>query len=325
MTNMKKLLLILLSSILIIFSFGCSESDSVIYIYTPDGAPAIALTPAMNKGFEKVDFNVIDSQTIGSFVTGENPKADVCVLPINMASNLLGNGTTYQLLGTVTHRNFYLLSKDSKIITKDNLTDLVGKTIGVLQLKNIPGLTLKSVLLENNIAYGEISSLSDAKHNQVNLIGISGTEIGSSDFDGFLVPSPQADLKAKALGLNFISSLQDLYGENGFPQAVVVAKKSLIENNAKFINDFKTTLLDSDNFISEGNINTICNLILNNIEEGLTPTFTAKNLTYKMIENSSIKFVESKGCKDEIINFINRIQKVDGNAVKSVSNNFFYE
>ncbi len=322
---MKKLLLILLSFILIFLNVGCDKDDSVIYVYTPDGAPAISLTPAMNKGFDGVNFNVVDGQTIASFVTGENLKADVCVLPINMASNLLGDGKNYKLLGTVTHGNFYLLSKSNVTITKDNLTDLIGLKIGVLQLKNIPGLTFKSVLLENEIPYAEITSPDDAENNQVNLIGISGAEIGREEFDAFLVPSPQADLKAKALNLNFIGSLQELYGENGFPQAVVVAKNSLIKENPNFISEFKTTLLDGDNFVCESNIEKVCNLILNNLQGGLTPTFTAKNLTIKMIENSSIKFVETKYCKEEIINFISRIQKVDGNAVKTFNDNFFYQ
>ena len=321
---MKKLLLILLSTILIFNGIlGCSKLQEEISIYLPDGAPAIALTPAMNKGFEKVKFNVVDGQTIGSFVTGKELKADICALPINMASNLLGSGDNYKLLGTITHGNFYLLSKKDITITTDNLQDLIGLKIGVLQLKNIPGLTFKSVLLENKINYAEITSPDTAKDNQVNLIGISGTEIGSDNYDAFLVPSPQADLKAKALNLNFIASLQELYGENGFPQAVIAAKKSLIDNNAKFISEFKTSLLDSDNFISEANIESICSLILSSLQDGLTPTFTAKNLTYQMIENSSIKFVESKDCKEEIINFISRIQKVDGNAVKTFNDKFF--
>lgn len=322
---MKKLLLILLSIILLFFSFSCDKNEEAINVYAPDGAPAISLTPAMNKGFDGVNFNVVDGQTIASFVTGENLKADVCVLPINMASNLLGDGKNYQLLGTVTHGNFYLLSKRNVSITKDNLTDLIGLTIGVLQLKNIPGITFKSVLLENEIPYAEITSPDDAKNNQVNLIGISNAEIGTNEFDAFLVPSPQADLKAKALSLNFIASLQELYGENGFPQAVVVAKNSLIEKNPKFISEFKASLLDSNGFICENNIEKVCNLILNNLQGGLTPTFTAKNLTIKMIENSSIKFVETKYCKDEITNFITRIQKVDGKAVKTFNEKFFYE
>ncbi len=320
---MKKFLLILLSTILIFNGIlGCNAQEEIT-VYTPDGAPAIALTPAMNERFENVKFNVVDGQTIGSFVTGEDLKADICVLPINMASNLLGSGDNYKLLGTLTHGNFYLLSKNSTVITKDNLKDLIGLTIGVLQLKNIPGLTFKSVLLENDISYGEVTSPDDAKDTQVNLIGISGTEIGKSDFDVFLVPSPQADLKAKALNLNFIASLQDLYGENGFPQAVVVCKNSLMDKNPKFISNFKTALLDEDLFIQENNIESICNLITSSLQDGLTPTFTAKNLTYKMIENSSIKFIETKNCKEEIVNFISRIQKVDGKAVKTFNDKFF--
>lgn len=320
---MKKLFLFLLTITLIFNCFiGCNENQTLT-LYTPDGAPALAIAPAINKGFENIEFNVVDSQTIGTFVTGESPKADICVLPINMASNLIGNSDSYKLLGTLTHGNFYFLSKSNSVISSENLQDLVGLTIGVIQLKNIPGLTFKSVLLENEIAYTEVTSTTDTFDNKVNLIGISATEIGRDDIDLFLVPSPQADIKAKALNLNFVGSLQTLYGENGFPQAVIVAKSSVVKNNQKLINEFITSLNDTENFYTESNIQNICSLIESKLSSGLTPVFNSKNLTVKMIENSSIKFVKSSLCKEEIISFIAKIQKVDETSVKTFSDNFF--
>lgn len=323
---MKKLLALFIISILIT-SFnllGC-KSDNEIHVYTPDGAPAIALTPAMDKGLDGAFFHVIDSQTIGSVVTGENPEADVCVLPINMASNLIGDGQDYKLLGTITHGNFYFLSNSQVSLNRDNLQSLVGKTVGVIQLKNIPGLTFKSVLLDNQIPYAEVKNLTDVYLDKVNLIGISVSEIGRSGIDVFLVPSPQADISSNANGLNFIGGLQDLYGENGFPQAVIVAKTSVIQNNQTFINEFTNALLQADDFFAKNNLEKLCSLVSNNLQNGLTPIFTTQNLTVKMVERSSIRFVSAKDCKEEIKAFISKIKSVDNSSVKTLNDSFFYE
>ena len=74
-------------------------------IYMPDGAPALSMAKFMSENRAGCNFNVVDAQTISSFVTGESPIADLCVLPLNAASKLLGTGEKYTMLGTVTHGN----------------------------------------------------------------------------------------------------------------------------------------------------------------------------------------------------------------------------
>ena len=78
----------------------------------PDGAPALAMAQLMVSESDTESYHVVDSSTIQTYVTGENPKADLCILPLNLASKLLGTGETYQMLGTVTHGTYPgLLSK----------------------------------------------------------------------------------------------------------------------------------------------------------------------------------------------------------------------
>ncbi len=124
-------------------------------VYMPDGAPALSMAKLMSEKKDGVAFNVVDASTISTFVTGENPKADLCVLPLNAASKLLGTGETYTMLGTVTHGNLYLLSHD-ETETFESGTDLgrlAGKTIGTIQINNVPGLTLKLLLGKNGVEY----------------------------------------------------------------------------------------------------------------------------------------------------------------------------
>ena len=136
------------------------EYTGKIKVYAPDGAPALALAN-MLAGSEtpngaEMDFEVVDASIIHTFVTGANPQADICILPVNLAVKLLGGGEKYKLLGTLTHGNLYLLSNGKTGITPANMLELRGKTVGVINLAQIPGLTFKLILKNNSLEYSEL-------------------------------------------------------------------------------------------------------------------------------------------------------------------------
>lgn len=138
-------------------------TDNAVTVYAPDGAPALALAGLMDGAVssnglgKKVTYNIVNASTIQTHVTGANPDADICVLPVNLAANLLGSGDKYTMLGTVTHGNLYVISaKTDEKITVDNLSALKGKTVGVVNLAAVPGLTFKLILNKNGIAYKEV-------------------------------------------------------------------------------------------------------------------------------------------------------------------------
>ena len=79
-----------------------ADTAKTYSVYAPDGAPALALVNAIEDKAEKFEYHVVDSSTIQTYVTGEEPEADFCILPVNAASKILGTGTVYQMLGTVT-------------------------------------------------------------------------------------------------------------------------------------------------------------------------------------------------------------------------------
>ena len=130
-------------------------------VYAPDGAPALALAKLMHDnatfGDCQFNYNVVGASTIQTYVNPQNPTADICVLPSNLASKLLGNGQTYKMLGTVTNGNLFLLSKNGTRINSVNISQLRGKTVGVVNLPAVPGLVFKIVLNDHNIKFNEIS------------------------------------------------------------------------------------------------------------------------------------------------------------------------
>ena len=78
------------------------------------------------------------------------------VAPDKLLSTLLGGGEKYRLLGTLTHGNLYLLSNGKTGITPANMLELRGKTVGVINLAQIPGLTFKLILKNNSLEYSEL-------------------------------------------------------------------------------------------------------------------------------------------------------------------------
>lgn len=184
---------------------AAAESDGSYTVYAPDGAPALSLANAIANGTGSLfEYHIVAGTAIAAQVTGENPSADFCVMPVNAAAKLLGSGQKYQMLGTVTNGNMYFLGAGEQVsLTSENLASaLKGKTVGVVQLTNVPGLTFRCVLEEKNIPY-EILTNSTAADDpeKVYLKAIANpaseiTPAGGCDY--YLCAEPVASAKVSA-------------------------------------------------------------------------------------------------------------------------------
>ena len=322
---MKKFTCLILTFILCLTTlfFSCATPNAVS-IYAPDGAPALALSSVIKKDFENTEIHIVSADKIGALVSGKDKKADICILPINMASKLIGSGKEYKMLGTITHGNFYFLSKTEMVIDKENIGVLIGKTVGVMQLQNVPGLTFQSVLKENDIAYQIIQDTSEKEQDKVNLMAINKIETARTDIDVFLIPSPGADAKAQTTDLKFVGSLGELYSDFGFPQAIIVAKNTLIQENLSFVKAFIEQIENVENFLKEENNAEICTLLHGKMESGLTPVFNENNLTSESIARSKIKFIACKEAKAGVQTFIEKLKSINPNSVETFSEDFYY-
>lgn len=322
---MKKILLFLVTVVLTVACAlgvtACNKSDDggKLSVYVPDGAPALSVATLS----ESPDFNVnvIDAGTINTKVTGENPQADIAIMPLNAAVKLLGNGEKYKMLGTVTHGNLFLLKKEGQadIASPADLTKLSGKTVGVINLANVPGLTFKVILHDNGI-------------ENVNLVNVTPLQVvpTNSDCDYFVVFEPLATTKISATQgkLSLAGDLQTLYGgENGYPQAVAVAKKSVIENNAAAVDKFIASFAETESWLlsESASPEQIISAIDTMTNGDLQHTFNADNLTKSVIQNCGIRFVAAADCKEEVKTFMQKFNAVSDNAWGAPSDNFFYE
>ncbi len=307
------------------FSACKKDKSGAITVYVPDGAPALAIAQLMsyNADFGKnVEYHVVSSEEITSQVTyGDAAKnADLCVLPVNAASKLLGDGSRYKMLGAVTHGNLYIVSATDKteLTTENFKAELTGKRLGVVNMAAFPGAVTKLLVEKYNVTI----TVEPVTANLVTGVG--------SGYDYFVIPEPAASTRIGNANLNLklAGSLQDLYGESGYPQAVLVAKNSLIESDPEFIVRFTGAMESAAGWLMQDSVS--AQTILNAVKSGYadpentTPAFSAANLTKNVIENCSIYFKKSAVCKQKVAQFLNELKEAGDNAATAVSENFFY-
>ena len=311
-----------------VLAVGCrpKNEQETIDIYMPDGAPALALGLPMyeDKADDGVEYNVVSSTTIQSFVTGESPKAEVCVLPVNLAAKLLGNGSQYKMAGVVTHGNMYLISKDGGAYSQENAEALLGKTVGVVQLNNVPGLTLKAALGGLDLPYVDLSDGGEKSDSAVNLLPVDVQTLAGADL--YLVPSPAADKRVEKAGFSFVGSLQVLYGgESGYPQAAIVVKNSILEENQAWFHSFMQSVAGSADWLKTTEKAVIAETIGAYVTKGLTPTFTAETLTDSVIEHSGVRLqlMDEMGVS-EVAAFLGRLVEIDSSKAAVPAKGFYY-
>jgi len=307
---------------------SCAE-ERVVRVYAPDGAPALALAQllAEDETGDGVEYTVTSANKIATFVTGRDPQADVCVLPVNLASTLLGDGSVYQMVGLATHGNMYLLSADPTTYGATSAEGLKGKKIGVVQLGNVPGLTFRSALSRLGVSY----SLTGVSADDAYLYAVQPTEVSPlGEADVYLCPEPAASAKIKAFtaqGKPFytVGDLQTLYGgAEGYPQACVVAKKSFIADNPAAFDKIIDGLTAGAAFLSTAEISTVCDAVASHLEAGLAATFSTANLTQEVIARCNVRFERSEYCYARVDAFLGELTAIAPNSASAVAPDFYY-
>lgn len=329
---MKKFVTLLLGIIMTAAAaftlYGCADKDfdGQIEIYMPDGAPALAFSQLMSENNQlgrEVSYHVVDSNSIGAYVA--NGTAEAALLPVNAASKLCGDGKAYKMLSVNTHGNLFVIGKGEAA----DISALKGKKIGVVNLPNVPGLTFKAILTDKGVGFTEDPAALTA--DNVLLLNIAGTELAarlnSTDentrLDFAVAPEPAVSaLTSKVPAIKIKFSLQELWGENGYPQAVLVAKTELCEDG-KFVSALLDALSDSAAWLPEHAADA-AEAVKTHLAEGLNPSFNANNLTAAVIANCNIKVVKAKDAQEDVKNYITKIKAISEQAAGSVTDEFFF-
>lgn len=240
--------------------------------------------------------------------------------------------TEYQMLGTVTHGNLYFLSKNSeeKFDTTASLQSLIGKKVGVVQLPNVPGLILKLILQKNNVPFKQIETADEAAEDKVNLLAISSDNAAATivanaeNYDCFVAADPLVTLKTKQ-NLFRSGSLQALYGENGYPQAVIVGKSAFLKQYPEWTNKFMEKLSGADEYLAETDAAAIlAPYTAAYTADGRTGSWNAKNLNAASVANCNVKFEASATCKTAVTTIVTEMFEIQRQTAPTLTDAFFY-
>ena len=299
--------------------FGGGEEKGDINIYCPDGAPALAIAGLLSEntidGYD-ISFSVVSSTQITNYVQKSNQLADVAILPVNAAAKICGTGDDYMMVSVLTHGNLYIVS-DEQI----SLNDLVGKKVGVIGQGLVPDLTLKAVLDKNNIEY-EASSDEISGKVALSYYG-SGEELmpamKQNKIKIGLLPEPAATKIVTKLNTAYTYRLDlgALYDAQtgGYPQAVMIVKKSLSES---FINALITKVKASIDFaLADENAETVVSAVNARLAEGVVASLDSF-VTADVIDRCGIYYQDAVSAKESVNAYLNSI------GMQNVNDKFIY-
>ncbi len=327
---LRKGIALFLASLAGAFSlFACKDKpdEGEISVYAPDGAPALALAQVMaeDTAEDGVSYRIVPPSLIATKVSAkeESKNADLCVLPITAASKLLGKGERYQMLGTLTHGNLYLIAKEGKI---EDLSALVGKTVGVLQINEVPGLTFKATILKAGLSYNELKNGENPVADKINLRAISGAgDVGAVEADCYLLAEPAVSAQ-KSKGYSIAGDLQKLYGgEKGYPQAVLVGKKSVIERRSAWVKSFVEKVENGGEWLKNASGQTLVSVVSAHLEDKEVETsLKAPLLTAEVVGRCGIYFTYAENTVEEVEEFLTDLLAVNDKAGSIPSQGFYW-
>ena len=214
------------------------EPETVEFCFR-DGIPALTVAKLMkdNPNMAKnitVNYEIQKSPDL--LVTKIlKEEADIAIVPSNLVVQAFNKGLSYKLVGTSSWGTIYLVSTEDI----NSFEELKGKEIYAFGKGLTPDLVLRYVLSENGINPDE-----DVKITYLN----SASEVGPAFISGktkiALLAEPLAtSVIMKKEDTNIIFDLNKEWSnitgtDKGYPQASLIIKSDLIENNKEFVEKF---------------------------------------------------------------------------------------
>ncbi|MBQ8876627.1 MAG: hypothetical protein IJY63_03665 [Clostridia bacterium] len=315
-----------------VFFAGCKKDDIAaeeITVYTPDGAPALALAGLMHTDTadDGVTYRVVDVSTaagvkplLSQLKNNDKEKnADLCVLPLTAAVQNFGTGDEYKMLGLVTQGNLYLVSKETTVYTKANAAALLGKTIYVKQMTQVPGQTIKVALTRNDVAWSLYEGGNKAT-DAVNLV----SQADGNELELLAEPAVSKRL-GQNVGWNVVGDLQELYGEcglgvNGYPQAVLLVKSDFLTEKPDWVQSFTQRVAAAETWLYEAEAADIYTAVASHVyENGQEIAFSTDTLNLETRRRCGVHFTYAAQAQAAVQGYLTET----GNALPLA--NFYWE
>ncbi|MCL2124686.1 MAG: hypothetical protein FWH33_01710 [Oscillospiraceae bacterium] len=238
-----------------------TKEATPIKVMLVDGAPLLSMTAVMSDDFEGIEGYDIeytitnDSDALVAALLNKEP--DFAIAPINVAAMMNNNGSGY-CLAAVTIWGIMQIVSDRDVST---LEDMIGETIIAFGRGGTPGITLRAVLKQNNIAYNEPDDTNFTPDpDKVNIVYLTApTDVRDAIATGMVVGGEAASFGLLAepvataitgfaanAGRDGFTPKINLQAEwaksnNGevFPQAALIFHERLLaDNSGSIVDDF---------------------------------------------------------------------------------------
>ena len=221
-------------------------------------------------------------------------------------------------------------------VAKISMATVVAATFAFLFLTPIVLTITNSFMSASEISanYGTVFA-TDANGGKVyiaekvNLKAIAGVaDLGVVEADCFVIAEPAVSAQ-KGKGFHIVGDLQKLYGADekgnfGYPQAVLVAKNSLISEREAWLNSFLESVEESVSWAVTASAETLVSAINGHLEdESYQSTLKAPLLTSEAIIGCGLRYVSAGDCKERIKEYLLGLQAVDAQSAVVPSEAFF--
>ena len=334
---MKKVLVSIIVALLVltaVFAFACS-SDPVVAsgeytIVSPDGAPALALASLAQNPQISDTLKVTPSIVASSLIAAEAIKSDFAILPANAAANLYNKGQEYKLVASVTNGNMFIVSNVEN--ASFTLDDLKGKMLYSIGQGSIPAFVLLNILTNAGIEYVVSETPVEGKVAiQYCLEGkdlIAKIKTASGTVYGNLAEPAVTSLCAN--GGYRVADVQELWKTStsseikGFAQAVLIAKKSICENNPEVVDALLAALVANETYVVE-NVKASKDAIV-----AIYPESSLSSLpeVAQVVRNCNVKIYRASENYDYIYNTLNAAYTINaaavGGSIPAKDSGFYY-
>ncbi|MDR0697469.1 MAG: hypothetical protein LBF68_08075 [Christensenellaceae bacterium] len=270
---MKKTLVLIVFLLTIIFSVsaflvGCDSNNNgqhtdhnnsdpkAIQVVAPDGAPLLSMTYLYSENFNPISsYNISyeklqTADQLTASLMQQTP--DFAIAPINICAMMYNNDSGYLFAGVSIWGIMHIVSS----VESATLESMKGEIIVAFTKAGTPGITLRSILSQNNIEFDEVTTDTLDDGNLGDKVGIlyltdanlvaqtlTAGEIDGVEIKYALLPEPVATKIATATNQKYTAkvNLQTLWEEkNGFsyPQAGLIFHKRLLESDRAFVDSF---------------------------------------------------------------------------------------
>ena len=325
MKKNSKVIFSLLVVLSMVFTLvGCNKKEETnvvkkeISFVAPSGVPATAISKMIKENIQiddkyNINYSIENtSDTLATAVMKGEP--DIAIVPSNLAAQAYNKGLGYKLVGTTGLGALYLVSTEGDIV----LNELSGKEVYNIGSGLTPDIVFKALLKEYGI-------------NDVTLSYVGGaTELAPAILGGkakyAVVPEPAlTTILNKNPNIKVVASLNDLWkekfnSESGFPQASLIVKETLINEDKDFVNKLIKEVYNSINWVNK-NSKEAANYSIENGSQ------VDEAIIEKSIPNSSIIFIEAKDNKADYIDYYKVLEKENSKSIgeKIPDEEFFYE